>query len=147
MRPSPLCYIVSCPSAAASLPLTRSARSRSNTGASSMHALPLSVSIIPHVSAAAPLSDAFPEARCPTSPQSAVHAPSLSATSSLALLLLPSCQMPSLRRGAQHRPEFGARIVHVSSMNHVLVPRGMNVSDPHYRLPKTYDAASAYSQV
>ena len=55
--------------------------------------------------------------------------------------------MPSLRRGAQNRPEFGARIVHVSSMNHVLVPRGMNVSDPHYRLPKTYDSASAYSQV
>lgn len=76
-----------------------------------------------------------------------MHAPSPSFTLSHAVLLLPPCQMPSLRRGAQNRPEFGARIVHVSSMNHVLVPRGMNVSDPHYRLPKTYDSASAYSQV
>ena len=63
--PSPLCNIVSCPSAAAPLYLKRSARSRSNTlGLLHAHSPPLCY--IPHLSAAATLSDAFPEARRPS---------------------------------------------------------------------------------
>lgn len=60
--------------------------------------------------------------------------------------LLTLMMVPSLLRGATVSPTFGARVVHVSSANHMMASAGMRTSDPHFRLPKSYDVAMAYAQ-
>jgi NAD(P)-dependent dehydrogenase (short-subunit alcohol dehydrogenase family) len=64
-------------------------------------------------------------------------------TNHLAHFLLTLMLVPSLKAGAATRPAFGARVVHVASSMHLLVP-GIDPGNPELR--RKYNAEAAYSQ-
>ncbi|KAG1673558.1 hypothetical protein FOA52_003858 [Chlamydomonas sp. UWO 241] len=60
--------------------------------------------------------------------------------------LLTLSMLPSLRLGAEHAGGSHARVVCVASDVHMMATRGLRMSDPHFRLPKSYVSLAAYAQ-